>query len=103
MTSCIHLEKEGLVNWDWFFGEIMETSSVCEKDTERKDRQNISSKTMCTHKIDKREVTVVHDVYNRGCEKLLFPQSTLILNVRCLLEENPPLKNCGITLERGIN
>ena len=49
MTSCIHLEKEGLVNWDWFFGEIMETSSVCEKDTERKDRQNISSKTMCTH------------------------------------------------------
>ena len=33
----------------------------------------------------------------------LFPQSTLILKMRCLFEENPLMKNCGITLERGRN
>ena len=30
-------KNRGLVNWDWYFGERMETNSVCEKDTKRKD------------------------------------------------------------------
>ena len=38
-----------------------------------------------------------------GCGKSLFPHSTLILNIRGLFEENPLMKNCGITLERGRN
>ena len=38
-----------------------------------------------------------------GCGRSLFPQSTLILNLRGLFEENPILKNCGTTLERGRN
>ena len=28
-------KKRGLVNWDWCFGERMETNSVCEKDKKR--------------------------------------------------------------------
>ena len=40
----MHLEKRGLVNWDWYFGERMETSSVCEKDKKRKDRQKFLQK-----------------------------------------------------------
>ena len=31
-------KKRVLVNWDWYFGERMETSSLCEKDKKRKDR-----------------------------------------------------------------
>ena len=38
-----------------------------------------------------------------GCGKSLFPQSTLIHNMRGLYEENPLMKNCGITLKRGKN
>ena len=38
MMSCVHLEKKrGLVNWEWYFGERMETFSVCEKDKKRKE------------------------------------------------------------------
>ena len=37
MTSCLHLEKKGLVNWDWYFCERMDANKVCEKDTKRKD------------------------------------------------------------------
>ena len=34
----MHLEKKrGLVIWDWYFGERMETNSECEKDTKIKD------------------------------------------------------------------
>ena len=34
--------------------------------------------------------------------KFTIPLSTLILNMRGLFEENPLMKNCGITLEREI-
>ena len=30
-------KKRGLVNWDWYFGERMEISSMCEKGTKRKE------------------------------------------------------------------
>ena len=33
--------------------------------------------------------------------KLQLPQSTLILNMSGLFEENLFMKNCGIALERG--
>ena len=39
----------------------------------------------------------------RGCGILKLLQSTLILNTRGLFEENPLIKNCGITWERGRN
>ena len=42
-------------------------------------------------------------LYKRGGEKSLFPQSTLILNMRGVFEEIPLMKNCGKTLERGRN
>ena len=32
-------KKRGFVNWDWCFGVRMETSSMCEKDTKRKNRR----------------------------------------------------------------
>ena len=28
-------KKRGLVNWDWYFGERMDISSLCEKDKKR--------------------------------------------------------------------
>ena len=31
-------KKRGLINWDWYFGARMETSSLCEKDKKIKDR-----------------------------------------------------------------
>ena len=41
-------KKRVLVNWDWYFGERMETSSLCEKDKKRKGRQNFVQK-QCVH------------------------------------------------------
>ena len=40
---CAFRKKRGLVNWDWYFGERMETSNVCEKDTKRKFLKNNST------------------------------------------------------------
>ena len=51
MMSCMHLKKWGLVYWDWYFGERMETSSMCEKDMKRKDQQNIVQK-LCLHTVN---------------------------------------------------
>ena len=44
-------KKSGLVNWDWYFSERMETSSMCGKDTKRKDQQNIVQK-LCVHTVN---------------------------------------------------
>ena len=50
-------KKRGLVNWDWYFSERMETSSVCEKDKKRQGRQNFVQK-LCTHSKWANEQTV---------------------------------------------
>ena len=40
-----------------------------------------------------------HDLNSRQSCLLFRTLFELILNMRCLFEENPPMKNCGITLE----
>ena len=47
------------------------------------------------------ELSLSFKQHKGACEKLKLPQSTLILDMRGLFEENPLVKNCGITLERG--
>ena len=44
--------KRGLVNWDQYFSERMETSSVCEKDKKRKVRQNFVQE-LCVHTVNR--------------------------------------------------
>ena len=39
----------------------------------------------------------------RSVWKITTTQSTLILNLRGLFKEDPLMKNCGITLEKGRN
>ena len=46
---------------------------------------------------------LLFDMFKGVCVKLQLPQSTLILDMRVLFEENPLMKNGGITLERGRN
>ena len=46
---------------------------------------------------------LVQEVKWKKRTKLQLPKSTLILNMRGLFEENPFMKNCGITLLIGKN
>ena len=41
-------KKKGLVIQDWYFGEGMESYSMCEKGKKRKERQNFVQK-LCAH------------------------------------------------------
>ena len=57
MRSCVHLKKRGLVNWDWYFGERMETSSVCEKDTQERTDKILFKNYVYTQQMDKQTDT----------------------------------------------